>query len=133
MAKRCYEVLIALDPPIAVADADALVVKLKGIVHEIGGEIKAAEKLGLRRLAFRVKGRSEAQFMLLSCEMNTPAVKAIEGVLRLHEGVIRYMTTRIEPTLMAQSLAGAPIHNTAPAPAPHHAPAPVAAPSAPAA
>ena len=117
MAKRCYEVLLALDPPIAVADADALVLKLRGIIKEIGGEIKAAEKLGLRRLAFRVRGRSEAQFMLLSCEMNAPAVKAIEAVLRLHEGVIRYMTTRIEPALMAQSLAAAP----GPAPMPRPA------------
>ncbi len=126
MAKRCYEILIALDPPIAVADADALVVKLKGIVAEIGGEIKVVEKLGQRRLAFRVRGRSDAQFLLLSCEMNAPAVKAIEGVLRLHEGVIRYMTTRVEPELMAQSLAAAP-----PPPPPRPAaPPPSAAPAA---
>ena len=136
MIKRCYEVLMALDPPITSGEADVLTAKLKQLVTEGQGEIKVVERLGLRRLAFRVHGRTEAQFMLLSCEMPTDVVKKIEGVLELHEHVLRYMTTRISPVMLAQTISSqqspAPAHAapSVPAGAGTSAPAVAGAPAA---
>ena len=101
MEKRFYELLIAMQPGATAADADALIARLQAIVQGAGGVIRMVERPGVRKLAFRVRGRGEAAFLLLTCEMPMVAVRELEQVLRLHEGVIRYMTTRIAASLMA--------------------------------
>ena len=120
MEKRYYEVLIAFDLAVAAADGEALLSRLQAAVAEAKGEIRAIEKLGVRRLSFRVKGKTDANFVLLTTHMPTAAVPAVEQVLRMHEGVIRYMTTRLDPSLLMPSQESRPA-------------APPAAPAAPAA
>lgn len=107
MANRLYEVLIAFDLGISLPDAEALLAKVSSIVAESKGSLKAVEKLGQRRLAFRVHGRTDAQFVLVTCELPATAVKTVENVLRLHEGVLRYMTTRLDPSLFVAAEAAA--------------------------
>ncbi|MEK7477266.1 MAG: 30S ribosomal protein S6 [Candidatus Coatesbacteria bacterium] len=129
MEKRYYEVLVAFEPAVAAADGEALLSRLHAVITDAKGEIRSIEKLGVRRLAFRVKGRTEANFVLLTTYMPVTTVPAVEQVLRMHEGVIRYMTTRLDPSLLMPSQ-GAPAPQTGRgAPADAGSPAPVAAPT----
>jgi small subunit ribosomal protein S6 len=125
MEKRFYEVLIALEPSIGAADGDGLLGRLQAAVVEAKGEVRSMEKLGIRRLAFRVKGRTDAHFVLMTCHMPMTAVPVVEQVLRMNENVIRYMTTRLDQSLVMPLPGEAP----APAPVPTPAPAPVAPPA----
>jgi small subunit ribosomal protein S6 len=119
MANRIYEVMIAFDTSVQVGDADILIEKLKGIVTAGKGTVRAADKIGYRKLAFKVKGRTECNMALLTCEMPSEVVPQLEQVLKLHEGVLRYMTTRVDPKLVVPH-AAAPV--TAPVQAPAAAP-----------
>lgn len=107
MAKRFYELLIAQQSGITAADTDALITRIVGIVQAAGGAARAIERPGIRPLAFKVKGKSDAAFLILTLEMPQTAVKEIEQYLRLHEGVLRYMTTRV-PAAMIVAAAGQP-------------------------
>jgi len=127
MEKRIYEVLVALDTGLASSDLDALLEKLKSLVSEAKGEVKSVEKPGVRRLAFKVKGRSECQFCAFAYQAPSAVVKQIEQVLRLHEGVVRYMTTRLNSSPAVRP--AAPEARAIPFASP--APATAAAPSAP--
>jgi small subunit ribosomal protein S6 len=122
MANRMYEILIAFEPALTVQDIDAALMKIVGIVRDAKGEVKAVERPGVRRLAFRVRGRTDANFIVMTTVMPVTCVKPIEAGLRLHEGVLRYMTTRLNPVVPPP-----PAHASAPA---HHA-APPASPAAP--
>ncbi|MEK7764605.1 MAG: 30S ribosomal protein S6 [bacterium] len=114
METRLYELLIAVDPGLPAADAEALLTRINQTVTAASGTVRNTEKAGVRSLAYKVKGKREANFLVLTVEAPTSLVPAIEGFLRLHEGVLRYMTTRIQPTQVAASSAP----QAAPAPAP---------------
>lgn len=96
--KRLYEVLIAFDTATASSDAEALMEKLKALVAGAQGEVREIEKQGVRKLAFRVRGKTDAQFCAFRYEAPTDVVKQVEEVLRLNEAVMRYMTMRIQPS-----------------------------------
>jgi small subunit ribosomal protein S6 len=116
MANRLYELLIALDPAASGADADALLAKIRQQVLDAGGEPRSIEKPGIRKLAFKVRGRAEAHFFVLTLFIPATAVKQIEQGLRLQESVLRYMTTRLDESLLAAPEAPkAPVAPGAPA------------------
>lgn len=102
MEKRLYEILIALDPAVLSADADALMARLSQQIADSGGEIKSMEKHGLRKLAYRIRGKSDANFFQFVCEAPPAMVQQVRQILRLHEGVLRDMTTRIDPQFISQ-------------------------------
>jgi len=129
MAKRIYEVMIAFDTAVQVADADILIEKIKGIVTAGQGEVRAADKIGYRKLAFKVKGRTDCNMAILTCDMPSEVVPQVEQVLKLNEGVLRYMTTRVDPKLVVPH--AAPQSAAAPAPAPAAPAVPSPAPAAP--
>ena len=81
--------------------------KLKALVTSAQGEVKDLEKQGVRKLAFRVRGKMDAQFFALRYEAPSAVVKQIEEVLRMNETVVRYMTMRIQPSQLAASAAKA--------------------------
>ncbi len=118
MANRVYEILIAFEPALSSQDVDAALMKIVGLVRDAKGEVKSVERPGVRRLAFRVHGKTDANFVVMTTSMPAVCVPPIEGTLRLNEGVLRYMTTRVDPTFLTP---------------PAHASAPHAAPSTPAA
>lgn len=123
MANRWYELLIALDTALPPADADALLERVRKIIADAKGEVRNAEKVGVKPLAFKVHGKREANFLVITCEAPREIVPLVEGVLRLNEGVLRYMTTRLEQAQVARPAAPAPQ-------VPASAASPAAAPSA---
>ncbi len=103
MEKRLYEILIALDPAVLSPDADALMARLGQQIADSGGEVKSMEKHGLRKLAYRVRGKTEANFFQFVCEAPPGMVQQVKQILRLHEGILRAMTTKIDPHVISQS------------------------------
>ena len=94
MSNRNYLCSIALLSDVATTDAESLVGKIRGIVERLGGRVTNVEKPGVKKMAYRIRGRAEGLFYQVSFEAPPAAVNEIEGVLRLHEGVLRYMTTK---------------------------------------
>lgn len=105
MKKPMYEIMIALDPAVMSEDADALMEKVKGQIAEAGGELKSIEKQGSRRLAYKIRGKQEANFFLMTCEAPPKTISQATQALRLHEGVLRFMATRLDERLPAAKAA----------------------------
>lgn len=106
--KRTYECLLAIDTAIQPSEADALLEKVKRTIEEAEGAVRNIEKVGIRRLAFRVHGKTDAFFVKMLFESPVGAVKTLEGVLRLNENILRFMTTRYDSAPKAEESAGAP-------------------------
>jgi small subunit ribosomal protein S6 len=94
--QRIYEVMFIVRPDMADEDLDKLIVALESQVTTAGGTVKAKEKMGKRRLAYRVGGFLDGFYVLLTLEGGGALVHEIERRLRVTEPVIKFITVRMD-------------------------------------
>lgn len=99
MSDRIYEVLFIADPNLGEAELDALAAQVQGYVEKEGGRIQRVEKWGKKRLAYVVKKQREGNYVLLVIEGGTALVKELERRLRVTDGVLRFITVRVDEDL----------------------------------
>ena len=146
---RVYEELFIVRPDATDEELDPLIEQLKGVVTTKGGTVEKADKWGVRRLAYRVKKRSEGQYILLQFSATPDTVHEIERRLRVSPDlVLKFITVRIDEKMKKVDkrkkarekraarrpapVVSAPMAPTAPAmPAPPAAPAVPAEPAGP--
>jgi small subunit ribosomal protein S6 len=131
---RKYEIIFVVRPDITEDDLAKLTTQMEGVVTGAGGAIEKVEKLGRRRLAYRVARQREGIYLLFVLNGAGETVKEFERRLKVTDAVIKYMTIRVDEDLerlakmkelRAKQEARRP-RKAAPAPAPTPAPAPAA-------
>src|SRR5438270_6304569 len=93
---RTYEIMFIVRPDVEEADLDKLI---EGFSHNItagGGEIKATEKMGRRRLAYTVRKFNDGFYVLLTVIAPGSLIGEIERRLRVSEPVIKFITVRMD-------------------------------------
>ncbi len=148
--KRSYEVMFIVRPDVEEADLDKLIEGFSGNVTTGGGEIKAVEKMGRRRLAYTVRKFNDGFYVLLTISAAGSLIGEIERRLRVSEQVIKFITVRMDeeekrlakvkalrdskvkrsaqPQQQQQPVAAAPAAEAAPEPAAEAAPVEASAP-----
>ena len=99
MSDRTYEILFIADPNLSEPDVDALTTQVQGYVEKEGGRISKVEKWGKKRLAYIVGRHREGYYVLLVAEGASTIVKEVERRLRVAEGVVRFLTVRVDEEL----------------------------------
>lgn len=99
MSDRVYEILFIADPNLGEAEVDALTAQVQGFVEKDGGRIQKIEKWGKKRLAYLVGKHREGSYVLVVAEGGAALVKEVERRLRVADGVIRYITVRVDEEL----------------------------------
>ena len=64
-----------------------------------GGQLEKVEKLGRRRLAYRVEKQREGIYVLFRLQGSGDTVKEFERRLKVLDTVIKYLTVRIDEDL----------------------------------
>ena len=148
--KRSYEVMFIVRPDVEEADLDKLIEGFSGNLTTGGGEIKAVEKMGRRRLAYTVRKFNDGFYVLLTISAAGSLIGEIERRLRVSEQVIKFITVRMDeeekrlakvkalrdskvkrsaqPQQQQQPVAAAPAAEAAPEPAAEAAPVEASAP-----
>lgn len=93
---RKYEMMFIVRPDTSEEDLDKLVTQMEGVVSGAGGKIEKAEKMGRRRLAYRVQGFREGHYVLFTLEGGGDTVKEFERRLRVTDTVIKFLAVRID-------------------------------------
>jgi small subunit ribosomal protein S6 len=136
---RTYEVMFIVRPDVTEEDLDKLIEGFTATVTTGGGEVKTAEKMGRRKLAYTVQKFNEGNYVLLTIASDGTLVAELERRLRVTEPVIKYITVRTDEedkrVAKVKSLRGEkrkvePVAPPAPAPVAAEAPAAEAAPAA---
>ena len=96
---RKYELLFIVRPDAPEEDLDKLVAQMEGVVSGSGGKVEKAEKMGRRRLAYRVGGFQDGHYVLFVLEGDGGTIKEFERRLRVTDSVIKYMTVRVDENL----------------------------------
>ncbi len=95
---RSYELMYILDPSLDEDASGALLGRIGELMSKEGVEVEKTEPWGKRRLAYAVKGHWEGTYVLSYLKAEPTAVSEIERRLRVTDGVLRFLTVRIDET-----------------------------------
>ncbi len=96
---RKYEIMFVVRPDVTEDDIAKLITQMEGVVTGAGGKVEKAEKMGRRRLAYRVARQREGFYILFLVEGTGDTVKEFERRLKVTDTVIKYMTVRVDEEL----------------------------------
>jgi small subunit ribosomal protein S6 len=127
-AAREYELVLMLDPGQDAAARGAVANEAKSQI-EAGGTLKHENVWGLRKLAYEIAQRNEADYRWFRFEAPTELLEQLDHNLKIADGVLRFRIFKVDPDTPVM----VPPATSAPGPsASRERPAPEA-PSAPAA
>ena len=99
MSERVYEVLFIADPNLGEPEVDALTATVQGFLEKEGAKIQKVEKWGKKRLAYLIGKHREGSYVLLVVEAKASVVKEVERRIRVTDGVVKFMTVRVDEEL----------------------------------
>lgn len=99
MSERTYEILFIAEPELGEPELDAVVATVQGFVEKEGGKVQRVEKWGKKRLAYVVKKQRDGNYVLMVVEGGAALVKEVERRMRVAEGVLRFITVRVDEEL----------------------------------
>lgn len=91
-----YETVFMARQDLTEAQVNQLTEELSNIIKKEGGKTLKTEYWGLRNLAYRINKSRKAHYVLLETEAPGPAIIELERNMRLHDDVMRSLTTRLE-------------------------------------
>ncbi|HEY2988974.1 MAG TPA: 30S ribosomal protein S6 [Candidatus Binatia bacterium] len=95
-----YETMFILHPERGGAVKEHIE-RLKKIVEERGGTVAHLEEWGLRDLAYRIQKQMKGYYTLLQYRSTARVVEELERTLKLSDGVLRYLTIRVDESAQA--------------------------------
>jgi len=90
---RKYETMVILNPTLGEDALTATVEKVKGLI-EASGTLEQIEVWGRKRLAYEIDDQKEGFYFLINFSAEAEFPKELERVLKITEGVMRYLVIR---------------------------------------
>ena len=92
---REYELTVLIRPNLE-ANLDAVLSKVKQLIADNGGSVKAEDNWGKNRLAYSIKGEDFAVYVSMDVELPADAPLKINNALNISDEVIRYLLVKID-------------------------------------
>ena len=92
MAK--YEMLYLLNNDVTEEAKAQLIEKYEGIVTKMGGNVLSTDKWGTKKLAYPIKFKNEAYYVLSTFEAEGTVVNELNRVARIDADVYRLIVTK---------------------------------------
>lgn len=121
---RNYELMFVVSPELDEEALDAVLNRVQRYLEVAEAEVVSFKSWGLRRLAYNLNGQREGRYYLVLFTANSLVINDLDRDLRLVEGVLRHLITRMETEMPEpteeepQEPAPEPVVETAPEPAP---------------
>jgi small subunit ribosomal protein S6 len=94
-----YEIIFIVRPDVTEEDLGKLVALMEAVATGAGGKIEKVERMGRRRLAYRVARQREGFYVLFAVEGSGEMVKEFERRLKVTDSVIKYLSVRTDEAL----------------------------------
>ncbi|MDD2457037.1 MAG: 30S ribosomal protein S6 [Eubacteriales bacterium] len=92
---RKYEAMVILNPVLGEEAVHATVEKVKGLV-EASATLDQIDVWGKKRLAYEIDDQKEGYYFLINFSAEAAFPKELERVLKITEGVLRYLVIRTD-------------------------------------
>jgi small subunit ribosomal protein S6 len=96
---RKYEIMFVIRPDLPEDEVEKVVTQFEGVLTGAGGKMEKIERMGKRRMAYRVQRHREGIYVLFVCEGTGDTVKEVERRFKVTDSVIRYLTVRTDEEL----------------------------------
>ena len=107
-----YEIMLLIEPEVAEERHTEIIERTKATVTEGGGTWHGVEPCGKRKLAYEINHLTDAFYYVLTFDAPVPALEEATRVLRITDGVLRFMAVAKPPA----KAAAAPAEKAAAAP-----------------
>jgi small subunit ribosomal protein S6 len=94
-APREYELVLMLDPQLDAPARDGLVQDARGQI-EAGGSLKHENDWGLRKMAYEINRRTEADYRWMRFEAATDLLDSLDHNLKIADGVLRFRIFKVD-------------------------------------
>ncbi|HEY5976933.1 MAG TPA: 30S ribosomal protein S6 [Solirubrobacterales bacterium] len=95
-APREYELVLMLDPGRDAPARDSLAKEAKGMI-ESGGTLKHENDWGLRKMAYEIDRRNEADYRWFRFEASAEVLEKLDHNLKIADGVLRFRIFKVDP------------------------------------
>jgi small subunit ribosomal protein S6 len=95
-AAREYELVLMLDPGRDASARDALSEEARKQI-EAGGTLKHENNWGLRKMAYEINRRNEADYRWFRFEAPSELLERLDHNLKIADGVLRFRLFRVDP------------------------------------
>jgi small subunit ribosomal protein S6 len=95
-APREYELVLMLDPKLDAGARDALAQDARGQI-EAKGSLKHENSWGLRKMAYEINHRTEADYRWMRFEAPSDLLDSLDHNLKIADGVLRFRIFKVDP------------------------------------
>ncbi|HET9592078.1 MAG TPA: 30S ribosomal protein S6 [Solirubrobacterales bacterium] len=95
-APREYELVLMLDPQLDAPARDALAQDARGQI-EGSGSLKHENSWGLRKMAYEINRRTEADYRWMRFEAPSDLLDSLDHNLKIADGVLRFRIFKVDP------------------------------------
>ncbi len=88
---KAYELLYFINPALGEEDSAAVNDKVSATITGIGGTIDSIDEWGKRKLAYEIDNLTEGVYYLVNFSAEPDSITELNRVLRITDGIIRYM------------------------------------------
>jgi len=92
-----YELILMLDPQADEASREKVATDAKDLVSS-KGELTHEDFWGMRKLAYEIRHRTEADYRLYRFEADSALLRELDHSLKIADGVLRFRVFRVEET-----------------------------------
>ena len=86
-----YEIMLLIEPEVAEERHTEIIERTKATVTEAGGTWHSVDPWGKRKLAYEINHLTDAFYYVLTFDAPAAALEEATRVLRITDGVLRYM------------------------------------------
>ncbi|MDR0984964.1 MAG: 30S ribosomal protein S6 [Endomicrobium sp.] len=90
-----YETTLIVSPMLLDDKIEKLIKKIIEIIENSGGKILKVQKLGKKKLTYKITKFTEGQYLYIVFEVQKKILELINNFLKLNEHIIRFMTVSV--------------------------------------
>jgi small subunit ribosomal protein S6 len=107
--QREYELVLMIDPGLEDSARDRLADEVRKRIDS-GGNLKHEDSWGMRKLAYEIRQRTEADYRWMRFEASPELLEQLDHSLKIADGVLRFRIFRVDPRapVIAPPASGAP-------------------------
>jgi small subunit ribosomal protein S6 len=91
-----YELILMLDPEASDDRRQQIVAEARSRI-EAGGNLKHDTGWGMRKLAYEIRQRTEADYRFFRFESDPPLLESLDHDLKIADGVLRFRIFNVDP------------------------------------
>lgn len=95
-----YETMVLLSPDLEEEAVEERISSFEKQISEGGGEILNVDRWGKKRLAYEINNQRHGYYFIVTYKSELKVIQEIERQLRLDEDSWRFMTVRMDPSLL---------------------------------